>query len=238
MGQPPVDTDFWGALTGADRDRLRALGRMSVFPPGATLCVEGEPATHLFVLLAGWVKVLSASRDGSEVMLALRGHGDVIGERAGQLEGYRTATVRAAVRTEALAVISERFTAFLAGHSRADSAFHRAVVRRSHESDDSLRDRAGTSGAQRLARRLLYLAGRCGEVTEHGTAITVPLSQAELASWIGVTRATVTRALQQWRRRGLISTALGRITILDPAGLRRVAGLPPPGPPPPGPARG
>ncbi|MBO0817134.1 MAG: Crp/Fnr family transcriptional regulator [Actinobacteria bacterium] len=203
---------------------------MTVFPPGATLCVQGEPATHLFILLAGWVKVLSASREGGEVMLALRGHGDVIGEMAGQLDGYRTATVRAAVRTEALAVISERFASFLGDRPGADRAFHRAIARRSHESDASLRERAGTSGAQRLARRLLDLGGRCGEVTEQGTAIAVPLSQAELASWIGVTRATVTRALQQWRGRGLVRTVGGRITVADPAGLRRVAGLPPPGP--------
>jgi CRP-like cAMP-binding protein len=221
---------FWGALTAPDRDGLQALGRVSVFPPGATLCVEGEPATHLFILLAGWVKILSASRDGSEVMLALRGHGDVIGERAAQLEGYRTATARAAVRTEALAVISDRFGAFLDNHQAADRAFHRAMVWRSHESDDSLRDRASSSGAQRLARRVLDLATRCGEPTAAGTTLAVPLSQAELASWIGVTRATVTRALQQWRRRGLVATGHGRITVADAAGLRRVAGLPPPGP--------
>lgn len=230
MPESPSSAGFWGALTAPDRDGLRALGRISVFPPGAALCLEGEPATHLFVLLSGWVKILSASRDGSEIMLALRGHGDVIGELAAQLEGYRTATVRAAVRTEALAVISDRFGAFLDTHPGADRAFHRAMARRGRESDDSLLDRASSSGAQRLARRLLDLVARCGEPTAGGMALTVPLSQAELASWIGVTRATVTRALQQWRRRGLVATGHGRITVADAAGLRRVAGLPPPGP--------
>lgn len=229
MRESPFGTGLWGALTAADRDGLQALGRISVFPPGATLCVEGEPTTHLFILLTGWVKILSASRDGSEIMLALRGHGDVIGELAAQLEGYRTATARAAVRTEALAVISDRFGTFLDTHPDADRAFHRAMAQRGRESDDSLVDRASSSGAQRLARRLLDLAARCGEPTAGGTVIAVPFSQAELASWIGVTRATVTRALQQWRRRGLVTTGHGRITVADAAGLRRVAGLPPPG---------
>lgn len=230
MPELPSSTGFWGALTAEDRESMRGLGRVSVFPPGAMLCVQGEPSTHLLILLAGWVKVLSASRDGTEVMLALRGHGEVIGELASHLEGYRTATVRAAVRTEALAVISDRFGAFLADHPDADRAFHRAMAWRSRESDDSLRERAGSSGAQRLARRLLELAAWCGEDTAAGTAITVPLSQAELASWIGVTRATVTRALQQWRRRGLVTTGHGRMIIADASGLNRAAGLPPPGP--------
>ena len=39
---------------------LWSLGREKEYPPGATLCVEGDPATHVFILLDGWVKVLSA----------------------------------------------------------------------------------------------------------------------------------------------------------------------------------
>ena len=62
MPESPSSAGFWGALTAPDRDGLRALGRISVFPPGAALCLEGEPATHLFVLLSGWVKILSATR--------------------------------------------------------------------------------------------------------------------------------------------------------------------------------
>ena len=50
---------FWGLLTGTEQSVLSGLGRMSVFPPGGTLCVEGDPATHVFILLAGWVKILS-----------------------------------------------------------------------------------------------------------------------------------------------------------------------------------
>jgi CRP-like cAMP-binding protein len=230
MRESPFRTGFWGSLTRADRDGLHALGRVSVFPAGAALCVEGEPATHLFIVLAGWVKILSAAGDGSEVMLALRGDGDVVGEPAARLEGHRTATARAAVRTEALAVVAGRLGAFLDEHPGADRAFHRTMARRSHDSSRSLRERATSSGAQRLARLLLDLAGRCGEATEHGTTIAVPLSQAELAGMIGVARPTVTRALQQWRPRGLVSTGPGQITLIDAAALRRIAGVPPPWP--------
>ena len=77
MGSPQ---GFWGLLTDADQAALLALGRISVFPPGATMCVEGDPATHLFVLVDGWVKILSVTREGQQLVLALRGHGDVIGE--------------------------------------------------------------------------------------------------------------------------------------------------------------
>ena len=85
----------WGLLTDTEQAVLSALGRMSVFPPGATMCVEGEPATHVFVLIAGWVKILSVTSEGHELVLALRGPGDIVGEVAGEATGYRTATVQA-----------------------------------------------------------------------------------------------------------------------------------------------
>ncbi len=83
-----------------------------------------------------------------------------------------------------------------------------------------------TSGAQRLARLLLELAQRCGETTGQGVTLAVPLSQTDLASWVGVSRATVTRALRQWRERKLVSTRQGHMTIIDTAALRRISGGP------------
>jgi CRP/FNR family transcriptional regulator, cyclic AMP receptor protein len=54
--------------------------------------------------------------------------------------------------------------------------------------------------------------------------LAIPLSQEELASLAGTSRATVTRAFDNWRRRGLIRTRQHWFAIIDPEGLRRVAG--------------
>ena len=56
-----------------------------MFGRGTPLCMEGDPSTHLLVLLAGWAKVISSTVEGHEMVLALRGPGDVIGELAGDL---------------------------------------------------------------------------------------------------------------------------------------------------------
>lgn len=213
---------FWGRLSDGERAALRAQGRQAAFSRGMTLCLEGDPSTHVLILLAGWVKVLSSTADGNEIVLALRGPGDLIGDRAADLGGYRTATVRALERVEALTIVAGRFAAFLDAHQGAAHLFRRVMVERQHETDRNLRARMETSGAQRLARLLLDLVVRCGEATEHGTTLAVPLSQADLASWAGVSRATLTRALHQWRERGIVSTRRGRMTITNMAVLRRI----------------
>jgi CRP-like cAMP-binding protein len=158
-GMEPVQ-GFWAALASDERAVLTDLGRVTVYPPGAVLCVEGDPATHVFVLVEGWVKILGVTSDGHELTLALRGHGDTVGEVAGETSGYRTATVQAVGTVRALIVPYLKFSSFLDTHSGADHAYRRMVTRRWTDAESRLRQRAATSGAQRLAGLLLELAGQ------------------------------------------------------------------------------
>src|ERR1700685_4392966 len=86
---------FWTLLSEDERAALSDLGMRKDYPVGATLCLEGDPNTHVFILLRGWVKVLSATNEGHEIVLALRGEGDLVGETAGETTGRRNATIRA-----------------------------------------------------------------------------------------------------------------------------------------------
>jgi CRP/FNR family transcriptional regulator, cyclic AMP receptor protein len=214
---------FLTLLSRDEREALNALGLRRDYSPGATLCLEGDPATHVFVLLAGWVKILSTTTDGHEIVLALRGGGEIVGEIGGET-GRRNATIQAVDTVRALIVPYGRFRSFLDTNLGADHAYRRFVTQRWNDADATLRSRTGTSGAQRLARLLLDLAERHGREVNGVIYVVMPLSQEELASLAGTSRATVTRAFASWRKRGLIRTAPRRITILDLKGLQKVAG--------------
>jgi len=75
----------------------------------------------------------------------------------------------------------------------------------------------------RLATRLLELVERFGEPTERGVRIALPLTQDELAGWIGSSREAVARALQALRARGYVETRRRTIVVLDLDALRRRA---------------
>jgi len=85
---------FWALLSDDERTALSGLGRPAVYSPGTVMFVEGDPSTHVFVLVEGWVKIVGVTSDGHELTLALRGRGDTVGEMAAETTGYRTATVR------------------------------------------------------------------------------------------------------------------------------------------------
>jgi CRP/FNR family cyclic AMP-dependent transcriptional regulator len=214
---------FWYLLSQDERDALSALGLSREYSVGAPLCHEGDLANNVFILLAGWVKILATTRDGHEIVLALRGDGDIVGEIGGET-GHRNATIRAIGKVRALIVQYDKFRSFLDTNLGAGHAYRRVVTHRWSDTDAILRIRAVTTGGQRLAALLLDLAERHGDLVNGVIDLAMPLSQEELASLAGTSRATVTRAFDDWRKRGLIRTRQHRITILDPQGLRRVAG--------------
>lgn len=203
---------FWEMLGDRDRESLKAAARSRVFADNAILCLEGEPSTHLFVVLSGWVKVITSASDGRQMLAGLRGEGDIVGDTA-RLTGYRTATLQALGTARALIIGAEQFETFLDAHVDAARAYRRVQGEHERAAHSSLRSSSLSSGPQRLAALLLDLDGA-----------TPPLSQEELASLIGASRSTVTRALSGWRSRKIVATHQRDITILDPAALRRIAG--------------
>src|SRR6201996_168523 len=177
---------FWHQLSIGDQNRLTAAGHIGKYAPGATICRQGEPATFLFVLIGGWVKVVTVTRDGAEAVLALRGDGDVVGEFAGEMGGHRTATMYALDDVEAVLIQHKRFSAYLDGCPAAAAAYRRVLIRRNRETADSLHAQATASGPQRLARLLVELAGRHGQPPDPAAAgpgggLSPPLTQEELA---------------------------------------------------------
>jgi CRP/FNR family cyclic AMP-dependent transcriptional regulator len=73
---------------------------------------------------------------------------------------------------------------------------------------------------ERIAYRLLFLAKRFGKVDD-GT-ITMPrFNQEEIGTATNVSREGVSRELKRFERLGYISYLPGKITILNPDGLRK-----------------
>lgn len=131
----PRPWSFWSSLTRPERDAFSALAQQSTFPPGKVLYHEGEPGDHLLVLQSGWVQI-SVDRGGGERVLALRGPGDLIGERTVLRLRSRSATVTSLTTVSSLLASVEAFAAFLEDHPRVVAVLEQQVF-------DRLREGAG-----------------------------------------------------------------------------------------------
>ena len=108
---------FWDALDPTEREALRSVASWRTFAAGARLMEEGERADHVMVILGGQVRVC-VDDHGSERVLAVRGLGQLVGERGALNVSVRSATVIAVDMIWALVVQTKDFAAFISAHPR------------------------------------------------------------------------------------------------------------------------
>jgi CRP/FNR family transcriptional regulator, cyclic AMP receptor protein len=214
---------FAGSLTPAERDRLDQDGRRRRFPRGSTLFNEGERSDRVVILLAGRVKVSYFTENGKEVVLAVRSSGDILGELSALDGEARSATATALEPVEALILTVGQFRDFLCAHPRMALGLLEMLSRRLRDADRKRVEFGAYDSVGRVARRLVELAEDYGVPDPAGVRITLPLSQEELAGWVGTSRKAVGNALQWLRGRGLIETGRRSITIRDVEALRQRA---------------
>jgi Cyclic nucleotide-binding domain len=117
-GRPSaVGVIFWEALDPIERDAFRAVASSRIFAAGARLVAEGDQADHVIVILSGRTKICVEENDGERV-LAERGPGQLVGERAVLQLSPRSASVIALDRVQALVVRMGDFATFISAHPR------------------------------------------------------------------------------------------------------------------------
>jgi CRP-like cAMP-binding protein len=216
--------EFLTQLDAADRASLTALGRHRTLPKGGYLISEGAHSDAVFVLLSGHVKVFSVNDRGAEVVLAVRGPGALIGELAAIDDQPRGASVTALEATELLAIPAGAFRDYLTGHPGVTILLMRTLTSRLRDADRKRVEFGSYDAVSRVARRLVELAERFGEEQGHGVRITLPITQDELAGWVGASREAVVKALRTLRDRGHIETHRRSVVVCDLAALRHRAG--------------
>lgn len=213
MGASPAEV-VW-------RDLCR-VGTTRRFRTGDYLVRRDDPTTAIVAVVSGLCKVVDVDADGQEVIVAVRGPGDVIGETSALLGGTRTASVIALQSMRAVMVARHEFDAYLDGSAAAGRRVATMLAQRVVETNRPAMA-AHRMVQLRLADRLHLLAERFGEHTEAGIELHSPLTHDDLASWVGASRAVVTRAMGTLREHGLIDFGRGWIRVLDIEGLRSVS---------------
>lgn len=225
-GKAPVGS-FWcdGGVRALVSDQLWALlvsqGRPRRYDTGDVLLTQGDAPGRVIVLVDGRVKVTRSEADGTEVLLAIRDAGEIIGEISALDGGVASATVTALRACESRVLVTAAFLAFVRANDLALPMLRHASARR-RESEQIRIELTTLPVARRLVRTLLRLVDAIGVPTEAGIAVDLGMPQEELARAIGASRSQLAACLGELRRSGILATERRRVVILDPA---RLAGL-------------
>ncbi|HEU5470822.1 MAG TPA: Crp/Fnr family transcriptional regulator [Actinophytocola sp.] len=219
----PVAGSLLAYLEATDRDFLLGLGVRRTFGVGEVLLRQGDPTDHALVLMSGWVRVFSSTANGHEILVALRGPGDVVGDQAALHVGPRVSTVQTLEPVVAMQLTSAQLRDSVRTRPNIAFAVIRQLAERLREAENARVDFAALDVAQRVAVFLLRLARQHGVVERDGLTLRMPLSQQDIANRIGASRRTVARSLAVLRERRVVSTHRRRIVIVQPDVLEALA---------------
>lgn len=217
----PTSTELLGP---PEWHTLEQRGRHCSYERGQVLFFEGDPGGSVVALRSGRAKVSVQTLPGRELLLAVKGPGELLGEMSALDGRPRSATATAMEAVEALVMPASVFQEFLNTHPRIALRLLRALSSELRNTDELIADRDSGDTVSRTARRLVHLAIRYGEHNGGSTRVGLALTHEDLAGWIGVSREATSRALSQLRVAGYITTGRRSITVIDLAGLRRYVG--------------
>jgi len=208
-----------------DLERFAARMHEKSILPGASVFTAEQPGEAVYVLLRGVVKVHTSLPDGTEVILAVLGPGEVVGEMSVSDSLGRSASVTTLEDCTFLRMDRRTFLSSMEEVPAIARNLVGILSRRLRLADTHIRSLSALDVHGRVAAQLLAFAREYGEpLPDGGTLIPLPLTQTDLAALVGASRVRVNQALGYYRKRGSISlNKNNRIVVRDEESLARRA---------------
>lgn len=213
---------FLAGLSPERRRDLLSRAQTRHLKPRDTLFHQGDTGDALFLIRSGLLKVYAVTESGREKVLRLLGPGDAVGE-LGLLEApERSASVVALQPSVLLRLPRQPLLAALQAEPEAGLELCAALARYIRTLTEEIEDATFLDLPARLAKALVTLGERIGRRQRDGTVtIELAMTQQELATLVGSSRARVSEHLNRFADRGLIHHDRGTIVIPNPDRLLR-----------------
>lgn len=186
---------------------IRPLATLRTVKRGANILFQGEIPRHVFIIRDGFVRAYTVTSTGEERTIAIYSKNDIlpltwiIGETNQALFYYEAMTdVRAMTLTKtAFMETSQQTPEFTGSVLQYIGNQYTAMLFRITGLEQS-------RAVEKIGYTLYYLLFRYGkEISEDNYRIDVKLTQAILASLVGLTRESTTKNLNYLKDRGVIS---------------------------------
>jgi CRP/FNR family transcriptional regulator, cyclic AMP receptor protein len=190
--------------------RLFVKARPLSLAASRTLFVAGDDGDGCYRVEEGLLKASVSVATGGERILAILGPGSIVGELSMIDSAPRSASVTA-LRDSKLSFV-DRATFETFGHSTPELYRHitTLLAERLRDTNEALVATNFLSVKGRVARALLNLAEAFGrDIGQGRILIRQRVSQSDLAAMSGLARENVSRALNDWANRSLVSRLAG-----------------------------
>jgi CRP-like cAMP-binding protein len=216
-----ADGTAFACLSYDCRALLERIARPRSLRTNELIYLQADPASGLYIVRSGYVRLSNIMDDGSVVLTRLVAPGEVFGELPAFDGGPHQDTATAQGPVSLAVLPSGGFARAMAAEPEIAGCLGVHVARRTREFVDVMCTQFLGTLAARLAQVLLRLLDCVGEdwVDGEATSIAPFISQTDLGCMARGTRENVNIILKDWERKGLLRIEKRRIRKVDRAGL-------------------
>lgn len=194
------------------------------FGRGMIIFHKGSIGQNLYLIESGKVRIFILSEEGQEITVNVYGEGECFGELS-MLDGLpRSAGAVTMEDTVTYTLHRDDFHRFLLAYPQIAINILQVVSMRLRYTTVQAESFAFMDAYSRVAVKLIELGDRYGVPQERDVvAIDLQLTQAELASWVAISRESVNKILGAFRDQEFIDIQRGMIVLLDRGNLEKLA---------------
>jgi CRP/FNR family cyclic AMP-dependent transcriptional regulator len=208
------NVELFSSLT--DDELLQISNKVVIkeFSRNEVILHEEETNEFMYIILLGKVKAVQSTEEGKEIILAIHQSQEFFGEIS-LIDGKTSTAAVVSMEESLVAIISKNnFYSLLYSQRKVLENLLRIFCFRLRESWKRIHILNFRDAPQRIRMLLKILVGEKGEKTSDGIKINLKLTHQEIADMTGLTRETVTRVLNEWRKEGLIVVTRSRHIVL------------------------
>lgn len=195
--------------------RITQMIHHKVLKKGDTTFVEGDPLASLYIVNRGSVKAYTYTREGKEQILYVLAEGDFLGELSLLKKDVFEFNVTALEDTTLCVLSQEDFRKVLAESPQVRDQVMAHAYDRIKSLEKLVQVLTNKDVDVRVAVLLANLAEGFGVEEEQGIVITMPLSREDMASYLGLTRETVSRRLSALQAEGILTLRGSRKVLIQ-----------------------
>lgn len=196
-------------------ERIASLINERRYQKGSLIFMEGEEAEAVYFIKKGKVKIFKTGQDGREHIINILPEGEVFAESCLFGLNKYPASAEAYEDIEALLIKIKDFEKLLEEYPKISIGIIKAMGKRLQMVSKKIENLALRDAYGKTAMLLMDLILKKHSKLYDGLEFDTDLSRQEMASMVGLTRETFTRALAKLKESGAIDFERDRIKIIS-----------------------
>ena len=196
-------------------EAVLATARVREFDRGATIFLQGERASSIYIVADGWVKLYRISPNGAEAVVGVFTKGSSFGEAVALMNDNYPVAAEAVTDCKVIRIDTDVLLHSIRQSPEIAISILTATFQHLHSLVEQVEQLKARTGAQRVAEFLLDLAscdkGPC--------EVVLPYDKALIAGRLGLKPESLSRAFVKLRDYG-VTIRLNHALIDDIASLR------------------